>query len=268
LPATDAVTGNVIEALAEAGFFRMRGVLIGTAAYQCYSGILGAKLSLSTLKTQDADLAQYLSIAREIDDATPPILDVLQPVDHTFHAVSPATNSRQVISFTNARGFKVEFLTPNRGSNDYEGVPVRMPDLPGVWAIPLRFLDFLIRNPIRSVLLYEGGIPVTIPSPARYAVHKLILSERRREENLSKIDKDLAQASQLILALSEVKQLELAEAWIEAWERGPSWREALTEGLLNTSEGVSDRLEASLERNARRLRRDMENIWPTEAMTS
>jgi hypothetical protein len=266
LPATDATTGNVIEALAQAGFFRIRGVLVGTTAYQCYSGILGVKLSLTTLRTQDADLAQYLSIAREMDDATPPVLDVLQSVDHSFHAISSAMDSRQVVSFINSRGYKVEFLTPNRGSNDYEGVPVRMPDLPGVWAIPFRFLDFLIRNPIRSVLLYEGGIPVTIPTPARYAVHKLIVSERRKEENISKIEKDLAQASQLVLALSNVRPLELAEAWIEAWERGPSWREALTEGLINAGDEAPASLLESLKRNARRLKREIENIWPVEAI--
>ena len=63
LPQTDIVAGRVIEALAEGGFFRMRGVLIGTTAYQCYAGISGVKLGLTTVRTQDADFAQYLSIA-------------------------------------------------------------------------------------------------------------------------------------------------------------------------------------------------------------
>ena len=169
---------------------------------------------------------------------------------------------RQVIAFASSQKYRVEFLTPNRGSNDYEGVPVRMPDLPGVWAVPLRFLDFLIRNPIRSVLLFEGGVPVTIPAPARYAVHKLIVSERRRDESVAKIDKDIAQASQLIAALSASRALDLAEAWIEAWERGPSWKEALTAGLLNAGEETAARLKESLEKNAKRLKRDMQTIWP------
>jgi hypothetical protein len=264
LPQTDMVTGSVIEALAEAGFFRMRGVLIGTAAYQCYAGILGVKLGLATLRTQDADLAQYLSIAREIDDSTPPILDVLKKVDHTFHPV-PALDSRHAVAFVNRRKYKVEFLTPNRGSDDYEGVPVRLPGFPGVSAIPLRFLDFLIRNPVRSVLLYEGGIPVTIPAPGRYAVHKLIVSERRREES-SKIGKDAAQASQLIQALSENRALDLAEAWIEAWERGPSWREALTAGLLHAGNEASEQLHKSLKKNTRRLKREVSSVWPAEVL--
>ncbi len=264
LPETDRVTGGVVEALAKAGFFRVRGVLIGTTAYQCYAGVLGVKLGLTSLRTQDADFAQYLSIAREIDDATPPILEVLKAVDSSFHDVSNAMDSRQVIAFESSQKYRVEFLTPNRGSNDYEGVPVRMPDLPGVWAVPPRFLDFLIRNPMRSVLLFEGGVPVTIPAPARYAVHKLIVSERRQDESIAKIDKDIAQASQLISALSVSRPLDLAEAWIEAWERGPSWKEALRSGLLSVGEETAAQLKESLERNAKRLKRDMRAIWPLD----
>ena len=262
LPQTDIAAGRVIEALAEGGFFRMRGVLIGTTAYQCYAGILGVKLGLTTVRTQDADFAQYLSIAREIDDSTPPILELLRKVDGSFSPVS-ALDARHCIAFVNRQKYRVEFLTPNRGSDDYEGVPVRLPALPGVSAIPLRFLDFLIRNPIRSVLLYEGGIPVTIPHPARYAVHKLIISDRRAIES-SKIDKDIGQATELINALSYSRALDLTEAWIEAWERGPSWRQALTSGLMNISQEASKLLYKSIEKNARRLRKDMVQIWPAD----
>ncbi len=262
LPQTDIVAGRVIEALAEGGFFRMRGVLIGTTAYQCYAGILGVKLGLTTVRTQDADFAQYLSIAWEIDDSTPPILELLKKVDGSFSPVS-ALDARHCIAFVNRQKYRVEFLTPNRGSDDYEGVPVRLPALAGVSAIPLRFLDFLIRNPIRSVLLYEGGILVTIPHPARYAVHKLIISDRRSIES-SKVDKDIGQATELINALSDSRALDLTEAWIEAWERGPSWRQALTSGLMNISQEASKLLYKSIEKNARRLRKDMVQIWPAD----
>ncbi len=38
-----------------------------------------------------------------------------------------------------------------------------MPSLGGAVAEPLRFLDFLIHEPVRAVLLYKGGIPVLVP---------------------------------------------------------------------------------------------------------
>ncbi|WJI64332.1 GSU2403 family nucleotidyltransferase fold protein [Mesorhizobium sp. C416B] len=41
-----------------------------------------------------------------------------------------------------------------------------------------RFLDFLIRDPIRTALLHRSGLPVLVPSPQRYAIHKLIVASR------------------------------------------------------------------------------------------
>lgn len=261
LPRTDNITGSIIETLAKAGFFRMRGVLVGTTAYQCYSGILGIQLNSAMLRTQDADLAQYLSIARLLDDAMPPILELLQANDPSFRPIAHHSDGRHTVAFINNRGYRVEFLTPNRGSNDYEGVPVRMPALGGTSAIPLRFLDFLIKDPIRSVLLYEGGLPVTIPAPGRYAVHKLIISQRRHDNSQAKIEKDLMQASSLIEAMSETRHLELAECWIEAWEKGPRWRDALAGAVLNLSDDVRAKLENTMIKNAKRLKRKPEEIW-------
>lgn len=261
LPRTDDTSGLIIETFAKAGFFRIRGVLIGTTAFQCYSGILGAALDASTLRTQDADFAQYLSIARLIDDSIPSIDEILRSVDPTFRDISHHSDGSHVVAFVNHRGYRVEFLTPNRGSNDYEGVPVRMPALGGVSAIPLRFLDFLIKDPIRSVLLYEGGVPVTIPAPGRYAVHKLIISERRHVSSQTKIEKDLAQASALIEAMGPTRHLELAECWIEAWEKGPRWREALKNGVLNLSGETNTILHNAIAKNTKRLKRKLENVW-------
>ena len=51
--------GNVIAALAKAGVFRLHGVLVGTAAYQTYSAMLGARLPISIQQTGDVDIAQF-----------------------------------------------------------------------------------------------------------------------------------------------------------------------------------------------------------------
>ncbi|MBP2511735.1 hypothetical protein J2855_005399, partial [Agrobacterium tumefaciens] len=44
LIAPDRFTGTVVEALASAGLFRLRGVLVGTVAFQCYAAHLGIRL--------------------------------------------------------------------------------------------------------------------------------------------------------------------------------------------------------------------------------
>ncbi len=61
-------------------------------------------------------------------------------------------------------------LTPVRTRADVENVAVKGL---GAGATPLHFLEFLIRDSMRAVALYNSGVPVTIPTPARYAVHKL-----------------------------------------------------------------------------------------------
>jgi hypothetical protein len=226
----DAITGLVIESLWKGGFFRLRGVLVGTAAYQCYAGILGVKLPGASLMTQDLDAAQFYDVSHMVGDSMPPILDVLHEVDETFTPIPDANASSRVARFRSRKtGYIVEFLTPNRGSDRNVGKLAEMPALGGASAIPLRYLDFLIHEPIRSVILFKGGVPVTVPSPQRYAVHKLIVAAVR--ESGTKVGKDLVQASQIIEAVLPHRAIDLYEAWIDAWQRGPKWQASLRRGL-------------------------------------
>jgi hypothetical protein len=73
-----------------------------------------------------------------------------------------------------------------------------------------------------------------VPAPARYAIHKLIVS-RRRSAGLAKSDKDLQQADALLAVLGQKRPEELRLAWIEAYGRGPSWRQLLNQGLSAVS---------------------------------
>jgi hypothetical protein len=98
----------------------------------------------------------------------------------------------------------------------------------------LRFLDFLIHEPIRTVMLHRSGVPVTVPSPERYAVHKLIVASRRKSDanGVAKREKDVYQASFLVEAFKTTRrQDDLATAFSEAWGRGQHWREAILKGL-------------------------------------
>ena len=126
-------------------------------------------------------------------------------------------------------------------------------------AEPMRFLDFLIRNPIRSVILHEAGVPVTVPAPERFAIHKLIVSERRGPTS-SKVDKDVAQSSLLIEAMWERRAVDLSSAWQEAWERGPTWRQALTSGLARLDEPIAGKLETAVKAGA--VKRRVAVHWP------
>lgn len=245
LPSPVGLVGDVTELLWKAGLFRLRGVIVGTLAFQCYAGLLGVRMQGSSLMTADADFAQFHSISSAVGDAMPPVLDVLRSRDPTFRPITHTADRLAATKFRNATGFEVEFLTPNRGSDVHQGKPAVMPALGGAAAEPLRFLDFLIRFPVRSVLLHKAGVPVTIPAPERYGVHKLIVATRRRgdADGRRKAAKDALQAGMLFEALAqEGRSVDAGLAWMEAWSRGPTWREALSEGRVRLSLSASETL--------------------------
>jgi len=246
LPRPLSMAGQVVEQLAKAGFFRLRGVLVGTVAYQCYPAALGRRLDAVAVQTGDADFAQFHEISVAIKDSMPPILGVLRKVDPTFREVPSQVDGRVSTQFVSRDKFKVEFLTPNQWSNDQEGKPVPMPALGGAAAFPLRFLDYLIYQPIRAVLLHGAGVPVLIPSPERYAIHKLIVGSRRNE-GTAKSFKDRLQAKSISEAMIANRQhADLAAAFMEAWDRGDHWRTAIRTSIATYDDGFQGSFRAEL----------------------
>ena len=67
----------------------------------------------------------------------------------------------------------IEFLVPEKGREFDKPYP--LPQL-GVNAQSLRFLDFLEKNSIKIV---SDQLALNLPHPAAFALHKLIISERR-----------------------------------------------------------------------------------------
>ena len=257
LPTPPRFIGEVLEALADAGVFRLRATLVGTVAFQTYAGLLGVRLPVAAAVTADADIAQFHLISICVDDTSgkssrrsiDPILKVLGKVDRTFSAMAHTGNKAQAAAFMNASGFKVEFLTPNRGSDDHMGKPTLMPALGGAAAEPLRFMDFLIYGALRSVLLHGRGVLVNVPAPERYAVHKTMLSVLRQDRNgAGKSTKDAQQAGILIEAMAHERRLaDVGAVWIEAWEHGPRWRDLLAAGRLRLSPEQQELLQQATE---------------------
>lgn len=248
LPRAENTTGDVIEALWKTGLFRMRAVIVGSVAFETYAGLLGVRLPAAVMRTGDVDVAQFHSISLSIGDSLPDMLGLLQSVDPTFSEVPHQADSRFSTRFL-ARDSKlsVDFLTPNYSKDEYSGRPASMPALGGAAAQPLRFLDFLIADSTRSLLMHKGGIPVRVPMPERYAVHKLIVSTRRQGEHTGKREKDLRQAGLLVEALTlKRRALDLAAAWVEAWQRGPGWREGLIGGRAALEPEQRERLEKAV----------------------
>jgi hypothetical protein len=234
--------GDIVAALANASVFRLRGILVGTVAYQTYSAMLGIRLPEATPQTGGVDIAQFKNVSVAMDDKTPPALDILKHVSKTFRAV-PTTHRGRVTSYRAKGGFRVDFLTPNQGAETDR--PQRLP-APQTDTQPLRFLDYLIHEPEPAVILHGPGVYVNVPAPQRYAVHKLIISRRRRE-GAAKRDKDLRQAEALLAVLSHKRPFELKSAWHEAYKRGKEWRRLLTEGLAQANSATQSAVRKVIE---------------------
>jgi hypothetical protein len=229
--------GEIVAALSRAGVFRLGGVLVGTVAYQTYSAMLGVLLPKRSVQTIDVDIAQFKNVAIVAEERLPPILGVLKQVDRTFRDV-PSLHGPRATSYQGSGGIRVDFLTPKTGP-DTDG-PERLPAL-GTDAQPLRFLDFLIRDPQPAVLLHGAGVYVQVPAPERYAVHKLIIAQRR-PVGAAKRDKDLVQARALLAVLSRNHAQSLQIVWREALGRGKKWRTLIGQSLGSIDASVRDQV--------------------------
>jgi hypothetical protein len=224
----DRLTGDLLAALAAAGVFRLRAVLVGTVAYQTYGSLLGVRLAANAIGTQDLDIAQDFGIAANLDDAIEqPLLEVLRGVDPGFEPVNYAFDASRAASYRLGERYRVDVLTTNRGAPRDE--PSRLPPLKSD-VIPLDFMDFLLRDTVETAVLHGPGVLVNVPAPARYAVQKLIVS-RDRKVNPEKARKDRLQAEQLIEALSLEDPFSLRDAYDEARDRGAEWRRLLDQAV-------------------------------------
>ncbi|MDB6183149.1 GSU2403 family nucleotidyltransferase fold protein [Paracoccus fistulariae] len=222
----DPTTGSLMAALAGAGVFRLGGTVVGTHAFRLYEGELNLRLGFDqTAQTDDLDIASFerLSLALE-DVAAPPVQQVLADFDF---APAPSLQPGKAWRWRQTAGHAlVEFLTPAFGEEGLRDLPAL-----GVQAQALRHLNYLIADPIPAAIPYRSGVLVQVPRPERFAIHKLIVAARRRDEDRLKSEKDRQQAAFLIAALAQDRPEDLAEAFEDARARGPRWRARIEDSL-------------------------------------
>lgn len=128
-----------------------------------------------------------------------------------LHPIPPLDRRQPSTSFkVRGRELRVDFLTPAKDAATSK--PTFLPAY-GLSAKPLRHLDYLIAEPQQAVILGSDVVLVNLPSPARFAIHKLWFSSRRPPAFQAKALKDRLQAGQLIEVLLEDRPDDLREAW-------------------------------------------------------
>ncbi len=228
IPGPTATLGKVLDALAAAGLFRNGAVLVGTSAYQCYPPLVGHMLPSASVMTQDADLATA-DLALVGDVFGQPLEAILSHADPSFTSV-PGLDPRSPPSrFRSNNGFLVDLLTPQRRRTDTNPMPLANLS---AGAVPLQHLDWLMHEPVPALVLHGAGVAATVPQPARFAVHKLILAQKRPAADRVKRSKDLLQAASLMQALESHSPYDLEDALASARAKGKSgWAEPLDRSL-------------------------------------
>jgi len=168
---------EVLRRLDKAGILK-NIVLVGSWCTLFYKEFFGQTKYMVSLKTRDMDLLipRPSAIKAKTD-----VSELLKDLGF-------------VVGFTGSKGYIrlehpqliVEFLVPERGRGSDKPYP--LPQL-GLNAQPLRFLDFLAQN---TVTTRVEGLTVTVPHPANFALHKLLVLTRRPTTEKQMKDKEAA----------------------------------------------------------------------------
>jgi len=119
----------------------------------------------------------------------------------------------------------LEFLVPERGRGSQSAFDI--PEL-GVNAQRLRYLDLSLTD---TITVNYRGIPLRLPHPVRFALHKLIVAGRRNSE---KAEKDRAQAVMVLQAIKDAGDTHLIT---EVYTSLPAkWRQSIESSLMASVE--------------------------------
>jgi hypothetical protein len=222
---------RVIRRLADYGFFRAGGVLIGSHAFLTFGNMLGVRWGGQD-RTQDFDFAhagKNLSILlpNNADVNTDQAITSLEMGFLPVSGLSGKTGGTYLIP--SEPDFRLDFLTPLHRGGD---TPYIHPQL-HIALQPLPFMEFSLEAVEQAVLLCaEGAVLANLPSPQRYALHKLVVYGERTGAFRAKSSKDLAQAACLFSFLWDHRHENLDQALADMLTRGKGWGVRLKQGAI------------------------------------
>lgn len=191
-------------------------ILIGSWCQHFYRSYFAGLRYTPTIRTRDMDflVPVPLRIKNKVD-----VEELLR--DEGF-----------VVTFSGDAGYMklmhpeliVEFLVPEKGRGADRPYP--LPQL-SMNAQPLRFLDYLLQNTIR---IEAEGLKINVPHPAAFALHKLIISARRTNEE--KLLKDRKEALAVLTALVRKGDAGEIKSMFDRLSAG--WRKRVLDVLTET----------------------------------
>ena len=220
---------RVIRRLADYGFFNAGGVLIGTHAFLAYGNMLGVRWGGQD-RTQDTDFAHagkalLLAVPNNVDVRTDESIVSLEMGFLPVSGLSGKTGGSYLIPAE--PDFRLDFLTALHRDGD---APYVHPQL-NLTLQPLPFMEFSLESVAQAVVFSTGGaVLVNVPSPERFALHKLVVYGERTGAFRAKSAKDLAQAAHLLSFLWEHRHETWEDALKDMLSRGKGWVSRLAQG--------------------------------------
>lgn len=220
---------RVVRRLAEYGFFRAGGVLIGTHAFLACGNMLGVRWGVQE-RTHDSDFAHAgrsvaLALPSDIEVRTEDAIASLQMGFLPMAGLGGKAGGTYLIP--SEPEFRLDFLTPLHREGDKAYVHPKL----HVTLQPLPFMEFSLEGVEQAVLFCpEGAVLANVPDPARFALHKLLVYGERRGTFTAKSAKDLAQAAALLDYLAENRKTQLQEASADLRSRGKGWMARFVQG--------------------------------------
>lgn len=221
---------RVVRRLAEYGFFRAGGVLIGTHAFLAYGNMLGVRWGAQE-RTQDIDFAHAgksvaLLLPSDIEVQTGAAIASLQMGFLPLAGLGGNSDGTNLVPAE--PGFRLDFLTPAHRKGDAAFVHPKL----HVTLQPLPFMEFSLESIEQTILFCpEGAVVVNVPDPARFALHKLLVYGERRGTYSAKSSQDLAQAAHVLAYLGEHGKEHLLGVQDDLLSRGKGWEARFTHGV-------------------------------------
>jgi len=186
-------------------FAKQQCVLIGSHAFSAIGNSLGVTWGAGTTETKDIDVGRMVKLSGSPSICITPTL-----LKAGFREIPQLNRKFPPTNFVHKNGMKIDFLTPLIGKPDAKPMLLRGTD---VFAEPLRFLDYLIKDPQQAAVITRNGVLVLVPQPARYALHKCIIYQYRRDTD--KKEKDLLQAESILTVLEDSMPHLISQAWVD-----------------------------------------------------
>jgi len=256
MAATARDEGKLLTLLERSGVFLAGGVIVGTIAFRAYANMLGVRWS-GNATTQEVDVAADNRMTLALPRPKEPIhlRQVILDSGMGFFEV-PALDRRQPSTSFKVRrkDFRIDVLTPMHGREARQPVKIAAFD---TYAQPMRYMDILLEDVQPAVLLHGHGIMINVPSPARFAMHKCVVSQMRPAADAIRARKDIQQADELFRVLVDNRPGDLVLARDAAEKAGSEFLARYRAGMKLLPDDIRQALDVfeQMQERARRATR-------------